>query len=465
MKAAKSSVLMRLRCLCVLLLMLSVCSVGRCGPDSGAGGADADGKSLADFAAALKASDDTKAALTGDTIFGGLAEKYGSDADFRALKSKLAAAEFLAAEMMAQLRKAKDSRMLLLAGDLFDEKKSGKKRALSIAPAKSFYETSVKLFSNPVRMGHLTEEERVFLVGYYDLKLRGLTGQIAKAGQALVVAEPEFKSTHDYVLVLPLLHASEKEGVNIDVLPRWMREPEQLGIFSDSCLLHFGFSFQAMTVARECSGVRNEAFSELDFYKSAAKKCGRSRAHVAVDSLVKAMGCVGKEDVNATIGLHFEIVQVWLDSGNYALAAGRAREIFETYPERADSGKAIWLYYYALSRVNNTDEILAHIDEALEDSRCRTYRGKLMYIKWWALRSERDETGRVAAIEHELLEQYGDDPMVAPILLSRAVDLLARQDYSGAYAILTRLVDKFPLTKAAEQARRMVDKLKDISGL
>jgi hypothetical protein len=50
--------------------------------------------------------------------------------------------------------------------------------------------------------------------------------------------------------------------------------------------------------------------------------------------------------------------------------------------------------------------------------------------------------------------------MIAPILLSRVTDLLASQDYTGAYELSTQLVDKFPSTMAATQAKKMLAKLK-----
>jgi hypothetical protein len=283
---------------------------------------------------------------------------------------------------------------------------------------------------------------------------------VAKAGQALVIVEPAFKGTHDYVLVLPLLHASDEKPINVEVLPRWMQRPEQLRMLSDSCLLHFGFPFHAMTLAKHGAQIRREPFSEVEFYRSAAKKCGASKAHIAADSLNKAIDLAGTDDDSVTVDLQFEILQLWLDSENYSLAAGQARKIFETYPDCEQACKAVWLYHYALSRANKTDEILAHVDEALADERCRRYEAKLMYTKWWALRRERDQGAAIAALEYKLLNRYGDEPMVAPIMLSQATDLLARQDYNGACGALSELVEKFPSTKAAEQAKKMLDKLK-----
>jgi len=218
-------------------------------------------------------------------------------------------------------------------------------------------------------------------------------------------------------------------------------------------------------VAKKSAQIQERPFSELEFYRSVAKKCGKSHPHIAADCLHKAMDYVPDKEPDMAVVLQFEVVQLWLDSSNYALAAGQARKIFETYPNHNSSGKAIWLYYYALSRNNNTDEILVDIDKALDDKRCEVYKAKLMYIKWWALRRKRNQTARVAALEYELLKQYGNNPMVAPILLSRATDLLASQNYNGAYESLSQLVEKFPSTKAAAQAKRMLVKLKDAKGV
>ncbi|MHC4343211.1 MAG: tetratricopeptide repeat protein [Planctomycetota bacterium] len=412
------------------------------------------------FRQALEASEEAKAASIGNSILGRFAQKYRRDSGFRTYKSKLDASEFLATQMISHLHKAAGEAGNALA-DVFAENKVDNKTVLqSIAPAKKVYETSVKLFSAPIAVAELPEQEKNFLAQYYDLRLRILTTKIAKAGQGLAIAEPDFKATYDYVLVLPLLHGPDQKRVNIDVLPRWMQTAEQLAVLSDSCLLHFGFPFHAMTLAERAAKIQDKPFSEVEFYKSAARRCGAAKAHIAAECLHKAMDSVAHNDPNVITDLQSEIVQLWLDSRNYSLAAGEARNIFETHPEHEQAAKAIWLYYYALSRSNKIDEILLHIDEALADSRCEPHKPRLMYVKWWALRRHRDKTAALAALEYELVAQYGNDPMIAPVLLSQATDLLSRQDYNGAYELLSQMVEKFPETKAAGQAKKMLEKLK-----
>ncbi len=422
-------------------------------------------REVAAFLKACKARDDAEAKSIGDKIFARLTQKHRRNAAFTALLSKMKAAEFLTRQMVQRLRQATNERMVSVGKDIFpDGKKRVKKSPLSVAPAKRFYDTSVALFSKSVKGIDLSDEERTFFVQYYDLRLRLFTGQIAKAGQALAIAEPTFKGTYDYVLVLPLLHAIGEQPINIDVLPLWMRQPTQLDIFSDSALLHYGLPFQAMMVAKKASELRGGPFSELDFYRSASGKCGTRLTHTAADCLKRAIAKAAGKNEQLVVPLEFDMVQLWLDSDNYSLAAAEAKKIYDDFPGHKDAAKAMWLYFYSLSRNNDTDVILKYIDEALKDKRSKIYEPKLLYIKWWALRRKRDSTASVAALEYELLKRYGNDPMVAPIMLSHATDQLASQDYAGAYDSLSQLVEKFPATKAAQQAQRMLAKLKTIRG-
>ena len=238
-----------------------------------------------------------------------------------------------------------------------------------------------------------------------------------------------------------------------------MRKPDELDIFADSCLLHFGFPFHAMCLAKKSAQIRNATFSELDYYRSAAKQCGVSLSHVAADCLSRAIELAKDRDDDMSVTLQFELVQLWQDSRNYALAAGRAKKIFEDHPENKEAGKAVWLYYYSLSRNNNTSGILADIDRALDNKRYQPYKAKLMYVKWWALRRSRNQEARTAALEYEMLKLYGDDPMVAPIMLSRATDFMAKADYPSAYETMTELVRKFPSTRSAIEAKKMLVKI------
>lgn len=408
------------------------------------------------FDNAIKINQDEEAYNIGNAIIEQLKSQYGSHIGFSGYISKLTAAEFLAREMVAQLQKATRDELRHAADELF-VKSNQQQEHLNLPGAKQYYDTSRAIFSRAIRIDELSDNEKNFLANYYNVKLRAFTSEIAKAGQVLAIAQPQFKDTYNYALVLPLLHVRDGQGINIEVLPLWMQRSDQLTILSDACLLHFGKPFQAMELSRQWAHLYNKEFSPAEYYRDAADKSASTLPNIVVECLKKAIELVGDDE--AIIALKFEITQHWWNAGNYILAAGQAKNIIETYPDCKDYAKAVNMYYYALSRSNNSDSILVDIDTAIDNPRCSDYKAKLMYIKWWALRRNRDQDAVLAAVEHKILNSYGDNPMVATIILAQATDLLAHQQYTDALELLNHINEKFPGSKAAKQAKKMQAKL------
>ena len=81
-----------------------------------------------------------------------------------------------------------------------------------------------------------------------------------------------------------------------------------------------------------------------------------------------------------------------------------------------------------------------------------------MYLKWWSLRRQRKDDVRIGVIEHDLIKRFPKNPLVAPVLLSRATDHLGRQEYAAAQQTLEQLIQQFPQSKAAIQAKKMMVK-------
>jgi len=412
------------------------------------------------FHQALEDGDEARALSLGQVLYRDFQQAYRSEANFQAFHSKLTAAEFLARQMISQLAGATRRQMLRTTATLFSTSTS-QRQPLTLPPAQQFYDTSVSIFSHPVRIGGLTDKQKAFLGSYYDLKLRLLIARIARAGQALAIAEPQFHQTHHYVLILPLLHTSADQPININVLPAWMTKPEQLELLSDVCLLHFNLPIQAMHLAQQAANGLSQTFLPENFYRAAAKKCGVSQANVAVACLEYALAELPASAVDKIILLNFDIAQLWWDTGNFPLAAGQAQKIITTWPDIKEYGRAVNLYYYSLSRSNNVEAILTDINTAIDDARCIAYQAKLMYLKWWSLRRQRKDDARIGVIEHDLIKRYPKNSLVAPVLLSRATDHLGRQDYSAAKISLDQIIKQFPNSKAAVQAHKMITKLKN----
>lgn len=409
----------------------------------------------------MKALDQTpqnfvQAIELGNRIFFELSKKHSLSPGFVNLKSRLQSASFLADKMQSQLRNSMNKRLL----EVTDDQKLEKKNSLVVAPAKSFYDSSVSLFFTPINIDNLPENEKIFLTRYYNLILGKHIENISLAGLGYAVAEPSFKGLYDYVLVLPLLHTVTGKAINYDVLPLSMKTPELLSQLSDSALLHFGRVVAAMSLARDAATIGGRAFNEIDYYIESADKCPPDKANIAVDCLGLAINAVPASDIDRCVELNIQIIDTWQRSKNYALAAGHARLSYEKFPDHPKAAYIIWLYYYSLSRDQQAEAILVDIDNYIDNSICSQYRANLMYTKWWSLRLVHNDSAQMEAMEYRLLKDYSNDQIIAPVILSRATDMIARQNYKEALAILNQLIENFSDTKSADQAKKIVEKLR-----
>ena len=404
--------------------------------------------------------DSAQAIESGNHIFEELSKKYSLSPGFVSFKSRLQSASFLANTMQSQLQKSMNKRFL----EVTDDQKQKKTESLTVAPAKSFYDSSIDFFYKPISIDNLPENEKTFLTCYYNLILRKHIENISLAGLGYAVAEPGFRGTYDYVLVLPLLHSPEDKALNLDMLPLSMKTPKLLNQLGDSALLHFGRAITAMSLARDAAAISKLAFNEIDYYIASANKCPPEKANIAVDCLNLAIKAASVSQPERIVELNIQIIDTWQKSGNYTLAAGHARQTYEKFPDQPETGDIIWLYYYSLSHDRQAEAILADIDNHIDSPVCSKYRVNLMYIKWWAMRLVRNESSQLQALEYQILKDYSDNSIIAPVMLSCATDMIARQDYKQAYILLNQLIEKFPDTKSTEQAKKIVDKLKAKEG-
>jgi len=415
--------------------------------------------SYSTFNKALEAGNEEEISKIGQSLLSRLTQAREGEKGLKVYKSKITAAEYLANQMISQLKRATRERMIFTGKELLMEKKS---RKVMVIPAKEYYQAASKVFSLPIPTDAFSKEEKIFLVRYYNFLLRKLTANIGKAGMALAMADPEFKGTYDYILVLPLLHTARQKPINVEVLPKWLYQPEQLGILSDSCLLHYGLPCQAMHLSKRVSEMMKKGFSEKEYYEQAALKCEKVDDRIAVECLTLAIGCVPAKDRKAILALEYRIFQQWWDGGNYLMATTQAKRIMQQYSDLDESVKAVEQYYTGLANSGNADGILVDIDNAINSPRYKQYKPQLLFVKWWALRRKRDQTARLAATEEVLLKQYGESAIVAPVLFSRAMDYLSNQEYDSAQQILNKIVTKFPASKSAEQATRIMERLKSV---
>ena len=146
----------KLICRFLILALLISCSIRTATSNSDE--FDANEPDYSDFNAATRDSDDDRALTIGARLFRQLETNYHNVPSFVAVKSKLSAAEFLAGQMRLQLTKAANRKVAAVAGELFmQETDKIASDVLIVAPAKSFFQTSIKIFSIHINVIQLND--------------------------------------------------------------------------------------------------------------------------------------------------------------------------------------------------------------------------------------------------------------------------------------------------------------------
>ncbi len=157
--------------------------------------------------------------------------------------------------------------------------------------------------------------------------------------------------------------------------------------------------------------------------------------------------------------LRLKIAECYARCGDYATAIQTCRQIADDLPNTPFYGKTMATYFGYLAREANADQIVKETESTLRDVRCKSYLPQILYLRWWALCKvdRRDEAVRIA---QRLIEQYSDNPCVTPVLLERATDALARQQYDLCHELLTKLTKDFPDTESAKRAEKILSRFK-----
>ena len=394
---------------------------------------------------------------SGAIDFEKLKGKYSGDTNFKTYMAKLRAAEHLAADMVSQLEKVRKRQLNVFSDTIFGNKaETEEAEAFLTAPAIKFYKEAKGLFSQPISLHGFSIAEQKFLSSYYNLKLRSLLNEIAETGQALAVAEPSFKGTYDYVLVLPLLHTKDGSSVNVNSLPQWMQQAGILTALSDSCLLHYGFINPALDLAKMACVQRSGSCDDVELYRFLANKCDKHNVNIAVQCLEKAIEYLPDNDLGTVNELRFDIVQRWAQAGSYKLAAGQAKKIAQHIPDSNEGKESL------LKIIKIYAEQLKFYDDAIEqcrvflkkftDSRQAEYiqflTGKLTYLN-------RDYAG--AATKLDLFQmKYPNSPYVSEAMLLGAISQFSEGQTNEAIERFRRIIQKYPDTELTARCKFLI---------
>ncbi len=323
-------------------------------------------------------------------------------------------------------------------------------------PAQELYWTHVSTFSGELALEGLPPHQAAFLDRYYNLQMQD---SIMKIGRQIIVADPNSSENVCYAIVLPLLYLSGQDST-------WDKAESLLALFSPHQLdMMWRFTLlqaerpQASTQIARCQAkMAGEQFSLMVRASAAADVCVANHRPDLAEKLLH-MAIDDTKNRSKVVELRLKIAESYAQCGDYAVAAQMYKQIADGMSEASSYGRTMAMYFGYLARDAKADQIVTETEPALTDVRCKPYLPQILYLRWWALckTNQHDEAARIA---QRLIEQYPRNPCVAPVLLERATDALARQQYDTCRALLTQLTRDLPGTQSAKRAEDMLTRLR-----
>jgi tetratricopeptide (TPR) repeat protein len=324
-------------------------------------------------------------------------------------------------------------------------------------PARDLYWTYLGVFTGELVLDDVPLLEATFLDRYYDLQMQD---SIMKIARQVVVTDPNSSENTCYAFVLPLLYLCQRDNA-WDQIESFLTlfSPNQLDVSWQFSLLHAERPQASAQIAQCRARITGKDFSLAAWALDAADACvANHRADLAKKSLHIAIN--ETKDQNKIVQLRLKIAECYAQCGDYAVAAQTCRQIVDDLPDTPFYGKTMTTYFRYLAREAKAGQIVKETEPALQDVRCKSYLPQILYLRWWALCkiNRQDEAVRVA---QRLLDQYPINPCIAPVLLERATDALARQKYDQCREFLTKLMKDFPCTESAKRAEEILARFKD----
>ena len=326
----------------------------------------------------------------------------------------------------------------------------------STIPAERLFKIYVGQFAKTVDLSDLPPDSlstgRSQLEGYVDEVMTAI-----KAGTTGIHNKLEL---YEYGVVLPALisHWLPKDTVWQNLVASCVADKDTGLYLSDFCCRRLGCAKVAIAIAKRAFELEQKSFSPADWAIQAVGRCTLDhRPDLAERCLLAAIDTFSAKDAES-VALRLRIAEAYSQCGDYATAEQKCLEIAQEFPRSPLYGKAVYYRFQYLAKQSKFQEVLAEIDSALEMSACETFLPELMYLKWWALR-QTDQKDAADKVGQQLVDAYGDRPLVAPVLLVQATDYLAQQRYKECRDLLAELLRKFPQAEAARKAKDLLEKL------
>ena len=416
-----------------------------------------------EFKQLLQNEQNAKAAEMGHGLFESLVSKYPGNVSLCDIQRRLKVAHDVT-ELISQGLESKQKKAIedIVGLDILPELPPigrQKEKSANILPiAEHLYWTHLESFSREPNIQGVSAAESKFLHEYYDLKMQSWIEKVAKITTQMIINNPESMGLPYYSFVLPLLYLNEED-------PTWADSDflfavigsDNLDLMSDFCLLRVDRPKTATAVAKYKAKSRSRSFSLVDWSLTAGTKCLKNhRPDLAEKLLNEAINDLSDRD--KAVELRLKIAEGYGKCGDNTTATKRCKQIVEDCADSSLYGKVTSFYFVYLARQSKAAEILLEIDSSLDSPQCQGYLPQLMYLKWWALRKTNKQI-LADKIGEQLIENYGNNPCIAPVLLAQATDALSNQRYNQCQKLLVQLARNFPQTNSAKQARKILDRL------
>ncbi len=323
-------------------------------------------------------------------------------------------------------------------------------------PAQELYWTHVSTFTGEPALDGLSAPQSAFLGRYYQLQMQNFILKIAR--QALV-ADPKSVENACYAAVLPLLYLHGRDHAWAQMGPFLaLFSADQLGVLWRFALLQTERLAAAAEIARYQRNATGTEFSLALWASEAASACvANHRPDLARQSLQMAID--GAKDREQVALLRLKAAEGYARCGDYATATQMCRQIAEDLPDASSYGRVRALYFAYLAREAKVEPIITETESALQDARCKPYLPQILYLRWWAL-YKTNRLDEAVPIAQRLIEQYPGHACVAPVLLERATEALAHQQYDKCRELLAKLAKDFPGTESAARAEEIQVRLR-----
>ncbi len=332
-----------------------------------------------------------------------------------------------------------------------------------LVPAAQLYSEFLPHFQYRLQTDRFSPAQQDFLRTYYNAQVRQMVDEVMRWGMPLSTVAADSHELEYYLLLLPLLHSTCGFDVSLlNTLPPWILAADRLERLADFCLLRVERIDAAGAIGVQLLRHDKGGSGAYEYYLAAADKCVKSRLPArAVQCLEAAIASLARDDPRA-VEQRLAICQVWADAKNYAMAAGAAGQIIKDMSGAPASGRARYLRIRYLSQQGDSNAILLEVDDALADAACRPFEPDLMFFKWLALRRQ-NKPEQAAGLLKEFLRKYPDNPQAADMYYAAAVECLTSQRYDEARDVLRSLMDRFPGSPAAIQAKSLQARLRDFA--